>query len=214
MSLAVSDFRLPEQLPEYRAALARFIAQEGRALAEETEQARALPSRLFPVLARAGLLGLTFPREFGGAGLSPTQYAPLLEEVAHASGAIRLVVHMSNWVSSGAIVRDGTDEQRRRHLPALAAGEGFIAFALTEPDTGTGTDIRTSARRGDGTYYLSGRKHLVSYANVARCTQVVAYTDRARRGDGISLFLVDHDSPAMTITEQPDGMGLHGSFHG
>lgn len=214
MTLRVSDFSLPEQLDEYRAALKGFIAGEGAALAEEMEAINAVPDTLFSLFREAGLFRLALPCAYGGLGLSPTQYAPLLEEVAHASGAIRLLVHLHNWVSAGALIRHGTEEQRRRYLPALARGEGLIAFALTEPESGSGTDIRTRARREGDTYYLNGRKHLVSYADLARAIQVVAYTDPAKRAAGISLFLVGRDNPGATLTAQADGLGMRGGYHG
>ncbi|MFQ5879677.1 MAG: acyl-CoA dehydrogenase family protein [Dehalococcoidia bacterium] len=212
--LGVTEFRLPEQLDDYRRALGRFMAEEGEALAEETEATGVLPARLWPLFREAGLFRLTLPRQYGGLGLTPSQYAPLLEEVAHSHGAIRLLVHMWNWISSHGILRYGTEEQRRRYLLPLAQGESHIAFSLTEPGTGTGTDIQTTARREGDIYYLAGEKHLVSYADIARAIQVVAYTDRARRADGITMFLVEKDTPGLTIAPQPEGMGMRGSFHG
>ncbi len=212
--LRAADYRLPDHLEDYRRALRQFIKGEGEDLADEVEAKGALPERLWKPFREAGLFRLTLPREYGGFGLTPSQYAPLLEEVARCHGAIRLLVHMFNWVSSAVMVRHGSEEQRRRYLAPMAEGEGHIAFALTEPGTGSGTDITTNARRdGDG-YSLNGEKHLVSYADIARAIQVVAYTDRAKRADGITMFLVEKGTPGMTIVPQPEGMGMRGSFHG
>lgn len=212
--LRVAEFRLPEQLDDYRRALSRFIAEEGEALAEEIEATGALPARLWPLFREAGLFRLTLPRQYGGLELTASQYAPLLEEVAHSHGAIRLLVHMWNWISSHGLLRYGTEEQRRRYLPPMLEGEAHVAFSITEPGAGTGTDIQTTARREGDVYYLTGEKHLVSYADIARAIQVVAYTDRARRADGITMFLVEKDTPGLTITPQAEGMGMRGSYHG
>jgi len=212
--LDASRFRLPEDLPAYRDALREFIRTEGEALAEEVEETGHLPHRLWPLFRQAGLFRLTLPREVGGYGLTLTQYAPLLEEVAHSHGAIRLLVHMWNWVSSALLARVGTPDQKRTYLEPMARGEGLVAFALTEPDAGTGRDIRTQARRDGDLFRLNGRKHLISYADIARSFQVVAYTDPSRGADGLTVFLVDRDAPGFTITPMPDGMGMRGSFHG
>lgn len=213
-TLDASRFRLPEDLPAYRDALREFLRTEGQDLSEEVEETGRLPDRLWPLFRQAGLFRLTLPREVGGYGLTPTQYAPLLEEVARLHGAIRLLVHMWNWVSSALLARVGTPDQKRAYLEPMARGEGLIAFALTEPEAGTGRDIRCQARRDGDLFRLRGHKHLISYADIARAFQVVAYTDPSKGADGISLFLVDRDAPGFTVAPMPDGMGMRGSFHG
>ncbi len=212
--LSIQDYRLPEQLDEYRQALRRFVKEECDPLAQEIEETNALPPRLWDRFREAGLFRLTLPRQYGGIGLTAGQYGPLLEEIAHSHGTIRLFVHIWNWIGSGALMRYGTDEQRRAYLPAMVRGESTFAFALTEPDAGTGTDIRTSARRDGDVYYLTGNKHLVSCADHARAIQVIAYTDRAKGENGITMFVVEKSGPGVVMSAQPDGMGMRGSFHG
>lgn len=212
--LRVTDYRLPEQLDDYHRALHHLVKEECEALAEEIEARNALPTELWALFREAGLFRLTAPREYGGLGLTPGQYAPLLEEVAHSHGSIRILVHLWNWMATQGIARYGTQEQRREYLPPMMGGEGLVAFSLTEPNAGTGTDIQTTARRDGDTYYVTGEKHLTSCADLARAIQVVAYTDRAKRAAGITVFLVEKNTPGMTITPQPEAMGMRGSFHG
>lgn len=212
--LRVSDYKLPEQLNEYREALRRFMHEEGEDLARQVEADNALPPRLWELFREAGLFRLTIPKKYGGFELTPTQYAPLLEEVAHSHGAIRLLVHMFNWFGSAALVKRGTEEQRRRYLEPMARGEDPVAFALTEPEGGTGRDIKTLARRVGNDFLLNGRKHLTSYANIAKAFQVVAFTDPSKGVDGITMFLVERDTPSFSIKPMPDGMGMRGSYHG
>lgn len=142
-----------------------------------------------------------------------TEYVAILELVAQAHGSIRMVVHVHNGLWR-LVHRYGTQEQKERYLTRWATGEVKLAFALTEPDAGTGTDIRTEARRTRGGWRLTGRKWLITCADVADAFVVVAYTDRNRGASGISAFLVPRSTPGLRITLQPDGMGLAGTGHG
>ena len=136
--LSVDDFQLPKDLQTYCAALRQFIREDGQELSNEVERQNDLPERLWQTFREAGLFRLTIPVEYGGFGLTPVQYAPLLEEVAHAHGSIRLLVHMFNWFGSRALIKYGTEEQKQRFLVPMAAGRDPVAFALTEPEGGTG----------------------------------------------------------------------------
>ena len=212
--LSVDDFQLPKDLPIFCAALRQFIREDGQELSNEVERQNDLPERLWQTFREAGLFRLTIPVEYGGFGLTPVQYAPLLEEVAHAHGSIRLLVHMFNWFGSRALIKYGTEEQKQRFLVPMAAGRDPVAFALTEPEGGTGKDLKTEARLEGDTWILNGRKHLISYANIASAIQVVAITDRKDTANGFTTFLVDRDAAGLTMTPQADGMGMHGGYHG
>jgi alkylation response protein AidB-like acyl-CoA dehydrogenase len=199
-------------LAEYREQVRRFILTEGEAFARRLDAEKRLPEGLLGRLRELGLLRLTLPREYGGEGLTLQEYFPVLEECAKSHGTIRILVHGINtmWrplTSAREAVRD-------RWLGAIAAGKAIPAFALTEPDTGTGADIGTTAvRRGD-TYYLTGRKHLITFADVADVFTVVACTDRSKGGAGISAFVVERGAPGFTITFMPEMMVMKGSEHG
>lgn len=199
-------------LAEYREQVRSFILTEGEAFARQLEADRRTPDALIKRLRELGLLRLTLPREYGGEGLKLREYFPILEECAKSHGTIRILVHGVNtlWRPLGY----ASKARKARWLPAIAAGEVIPAFALTEPDTGTGADIGTTAvRRGD-TYYLTGKKHLITFADIADVFTVVACTDRSKRGAGISAFLVERNTPGFTITLMPEMMGMKGSEHG
>ena len=212
--LSVDDFQLPKDLPIFCAELRQFIREEGQELSNAVERQNGLPDELWEAFRAAGLFRLTIPVEYGGFGLTPVQYAPLLEEVAHAHGSIRLLVHMFNWFGSRALIKYGTEEQKQRFLAPMAEGRDPVAFALTEPEGGTGKDLATEARLDGDTWILNGRKHLISYANIARAIQVVAVTDRNDVANGFTTFLVDREATGLTMTPQADGMGMHGGYHG
>ena len=214
MKLKIEDFKLPEELERYRTAVKEFVQTELEPIAEELEDTNRVPDRLLPLLREAGLLRLRLPQEYGGIGLTFSQYWPILEEVAKSHGTIRMFVHGYNgiWVMIGS---HGTEEQKRKYFPIWTEGRGFPVFALTEPGTGTGVDIKTTARKEGNIYRLNGRKHLITFADIAEIHHVVAYTgDRSLGSKGISMFIVEKGSPGFTIEPHKEMLGNKGCYHG
>ncbi len=201
-----------EQLAACRNEIRAFIQGEMEDRVNEMERTQRVQD-LWRPLAGRGLLALTLPREYGGHGLPLMDYFPILEEVAQSHGSVRMIVHVQNGLWR-LVHGYGSPEQKRRILGRWASGEAKLAFALTEPDTGTGADIGTTARRDGDAWVLSGRKWLITFADVADTFVVVAYTDRSKRQEGISAFLVPRGTPGFAITGQAYGMGCFGTGHG
>lgn len=203
----------PERLQAFQAEIRTFVLGELEALASQIEQAGATPPDLWTRLAERSLLRLTLPPEYGGWGLPLADYVPILETVAQSHGSVRMIVHVHNGLWR-LLDKYGTPDQKTRYLDRWASGDTKMAFAITEPDGGTGTDIKTEGRRTDDGWALWGRKWLITFADVADAFVVVAYTDHSRGHEGISAFIVPRDIPGLRITLQPDGMGLTGTGHG
>ncbi|MBI2867984.1 MAG: acyl-CoA dehydrogenase, partial [Chloroflexi bacterium] len=108
----------------------------------------------------------------------------------------------------------GTKEQKERYLRPIVGGKTIGGFAFTEPDTGTGVDIKTTAEKRGGSYVLNGTKHLISNSDIASYYHVVAYTDRSKGAQGISCFLVDSGTPGLTIRRMDPMMSYRGVDHG
>lgn len=177
---------------------------------ERTEKA---PVReLIPLFARHRLWGCLVSEEYGGLGLTVAQYAPVLIELSKLHAGLRGFLHAHN--STSVLLKWGTEAQKRQYLPGVASGEIQLAFALTEPDAGTGVDIKTSAYREGEYYVLNGRKHLISNCDVADFITVVCYTDRTRGRDGISVLLVPKDAPGFSWEPNRPTMGCKGFTHG
>jgi alkylation response protein AidB-like acyl-CoA dehydrogenase len=182
-------------------------------IAEEAERTGRIPhQRLWAVLRRMDALGLLVPASYGGAGLTIAQYVPIIAEFAKVHGGIRALVHVHNSFAH-AIGELGTERQRRDLLPGAASGELSIAFALTEPDHGTGLDLGTTARRVDGSYRIDGRKWLITNSDFASHFIVLARTGESG-ADALSAILVERDSPGLTIETLPETMGCTGGQHG
>jgi len=179
-------------------------------LEPEIEDNERLPlDRLIPLLGEMGALGLLVPRDYGGQGLTIEQYLPVLAEFAKIQGGIRVLVHVHNSFAH-ALSEIGSESQCQDILPGTVTGERSVAFALTEPDHGTGKDLGTQARLDGGEYVVSGRKWLITNSDIASHFIVLARTPPA----GLSAILVERDRPGLTIEPLPETMGCKGGQHG
>jgi alkylation response protein AidB-like acyl-CoA dehydrogenase len=166
--------------------------------------------RFCRVLADRGLLCMAWPEEYGGRGASPWEQTAVREEMwAHHEprGAQYMGV---NWVGP-AIMRHGTDEQRRTHLPRIARGEVIWCQGFSEPNAGSDlASLQTAARRdGDG-WRVTGQKIWTSYATIAQWCFLLARTSRGeRKQQGITVFLVPMADPAIEVRPIPSMLGPH-----
>ncbi|MGW4033131.1 acyl-CoA dehydrogenase family protein [Streptomyces sp. NPDC004838] len=198
---------------EYLAARERIFAaiwDELDPLEKEIEDTEHLPlDRIMPILRSVGAFGLIVPREYGGLGMSMTQYLPVIAEFAKIHGGIRCLVHVHNSFAH-ALSEIGDDDQRNTVLPGASTGERSIAFALTEPGFGTGADLGSKAERATGGYVVNGRKHLITNSQIA--TEFILFAKTGPRE--VTAFLVPKDSAGLSVTPMPETMGCKGGEHG
>ncbi len=202
-------FALTQEQQEIRAAVARLCAGFGDDYWLEKDTEGGFPHEFHRAMAEAGWLGIAMPEAYGGSGLGITEAAVLMQAVAESgagfSGAS--AIHM-NIFGLHPVVVFGTDEQKRRFLPPLIAGDEKTCFAVTEPDAGLDTTrLKTRAvRRGDH-YVLFGRKIWISTAQVAEKMLILARTtpveDVARPSHGMTLFYTDLNRTAVEVREIP-----------
>lgn len=201
-----------QQYAALRARIERAIWEELDPLEERIESEEQLPmEELMPVLVRIGAFGLLVPERYGGSGLTITQYLPIIAEFAKTHGAIRVLVHVHNSFAH-AISELGDEGQRADILPGTVTGERSVAFALTEPDHGTGADLGSHAELDGDEWVITGSKWLITNSDIASHFLVFAKTDPAR-GE-ISGLIVERDRPGLSITPMPETMGCKGGQHG
>jgi acyl-CoA dehydrogenase len=178
--------------------------------AAEWNASHHVPVDVLRRMGELGFLGVIIPEEYGGAGLDYTCLALVIEEIAAADAGTSVGVATQNSLGAGPIVRAGTQEQKDRHLPALATGERFIAYALTEPDAGSDAGaIRTSATPdGDG-WRVSGAKQWITNGGIAEVFILFARTG-GPGPRGISAFVVERGD-GFTVGREIPKMGLHTS---
>ncbi len=196
---------LPPRAAELRAQVRDFLAEE-RAAGAWTPRADVWLSgwdeRFSKELGRRGWLGMTLPTEYGGAGASPLDRYVVTEELLAAGAPVA-----AHWVADRQIgptlLRFGTEVQRQRFLPGIAAGEVYFGIGMSEPDAGSDlAAVRTKAERVDGGWELTGTKVWTSGAHRARAFFALARSaprDEADRHAGLSQFIVELDSPGVQI---------------
>ena len=166
---------------------------------------------LFHRAGELGLTGLPYPEEYGGAGMGTFAWALAAEEIGAADMAlaVSLSVHV---LSQLCIFANGTEEQRRRFLPAMTAGRELGAFALTEPQAGSDAgSLALAATRDGDDYRLTGTKIWITNAGHAACYVVFATVDRSRGKAGITAFVVDADAPGFRLGSKERKMGIRGT---
>ena len=173
----------------------------------ERDETGTFPHDFHRAVAEAGLLGIAMPEAFGGAGLGIGEAAVLMRAIAESGAGMSgaSAVHM-NIFGLQPVVVFGTDDQKRRMLPPLIAGDEKACFCVTEPDAGLNTTaLKTKAERQDGHYLISGQKIWISTAQVAERALILARTTPhagvARKTDGLSLFYTRLDRSKVEIRE-------------
>ncbi|MDQ7908035.1 acyl-CoA dehydrogenase family protein [Phytohabitans sp. ZYX-F-186] len=200
----------PQEYEKFQRDVFEAIWRDLDPLEAEIEDDESLPmERLMPMLRDMGALGLLVPAEYGGSGLTIEQYLPIIAEFAKVQGGIRVLVHVHNSFAH-ALSEIGSPEQRAAILPGAVTGAASVAFALTEPDHGTGADLGTTATRDGGDYVLNGTKWLITNSDLASHFIVFARTSPTE----VSALLVERDRPGLTIEPLPETMGCKGGEHG
>jgi len=192
--------------------LARTLARERVApLAAQVDETELYPAESLRALAQAGLMGLYIPEAYGGAGLGALAFCLATEEIAWAC-ASTAVIYLVQYAAGYPIVSHGTEAQKRRYLPRLAAGEITTALSISEP--GAGSDAAsmatTAVRKGDR-YLLNGTKMWVTNGSQAGVITLFATVDRGRGHKGVTAFLVEPTFPGFTLGKLERKMGIRGS---
>ena len=171
-------------------------------------EAGAFPPELVGELAQLGLTGLAVPEEYGGAGLDTLTVALVMEELGAADGSIALTVAAHNSLSIGHLLVAASDEQKRRWLPALAAGQHLGAWALTEPSSGSDAiAAQTRAARDNEGYVLDGQKQFITNGSLAGFCVIIAASEPRK----LSAFGVARGTPGFSAGKREQKMGLWAS---
>jgi len=210
------DFRLSDDQDLLRKSVREFAEAEIRPHVMEWDEAQQFSMALLPKLAALGLMGIQFPEEYGGAGMSAVDYCICIEELARVCPAVALSVAAHNGLCSAHIGMFGNDEQKRTYLPRLVSGSVLGAWGLTEANAGSdAAGMRTDASRtlgenNDG-WTLNGAKSFITHGRIGAVMVVIAVTDRAKGHRGISAFIVEHGTPGMSAGKKENKLGMRAS---
>jgi alkylation response protein AidB-like acyl-CoA dehydrogenase len=194
------------------AEIRAYVDGPGERWSERIEREHSVPAELWTELSGRGYLRLAAPAQLGGRGLPLTRYLALLELFSRSHGSIRMIVHVCNGIWR-PIAASASGEQIDRFLLPLVAGDLKVAFALTEPDAGSGADLRSSVTRDGDTYYLTGEKHLITFGTIADYLLVIARLDGTRGADGTLALMVPPRGEGVRARVMPESMGVRGTDH-
>jgi len=209
------DFGLTDEQQMFRDMFRSFSQKEIAKVAEHTDKEEQLPPELLNKAAEQGMLGALVPDTLGGAALDPLSYTLMLEEIGKACLSTAAVICVHTSLATQAVLDFGSDEQKERWLPALAAGEAIGSFALTEPDAGSDAQsVSTRVVRDGSDYVLTGVKSWAGNAGIAGLFVVFAATDPKANGRGMSAFVLEKDMPGLKVGHREPTLGLRGAtFH-
>ncbi|MFB3167565.1 acyl-CoA dehydrogenase family protein [Neobacillus sp. 179-C4.2 HS] len=206
------DFRLSEEIVFMKKNVRDFVQTEVEAVAMQIEEENKIPKRIIELSKELGLFGLSIPEEYGGLGIGMVGKCALYEEIGATHNGYTTLIGAHTGIGTVGIVEMGNEDQKRKYLPAMAAGEKIGAFALTEPEAGSNaTNLRTTAVKKGDKYILNGTKHYITNATEADVFTVMAVTDPTKGAKGITSFIVEKDFPGFHIGAVEKKMGLRGS---
>jgi acyl-CoA dehydrogenase len=203
-----------EDFRQVRDAVRRLVRETVLPREEQIEDEDRIPDDLRARAAEMGLFGYALPEEYGGLGVTMREDVELAFEFGYTTPAFRSLFGTNNGIAGQVIARFGTEEQKKRYLPGLAAGQLIGSFALTEAEAGSDpAGLRTTARRdGDG-WVINGTKRYITNAPLADLFVVFARTDPGERGGrGISSFVVETRTPGVSVGPQDEKMGQSGAW--
>lgn len=205
----VVDFALREEHRLVQQTAREFAAREILPVAGRLDDEHRFPAEIVRGLGELGLMGVTVPEEYGGAGMDHVAYVLAMEEVARACASTAAIMSVNNSLVCDPILRYGTEVQKRRYLPVLASGREIGCYGLTEPHAGSdAASLQTTARLDGDRWVLNGTKVFVTNAREAWVFILYARTEPEPGARGISAFIVERDHPGISVGKVERKMGL------
>jgi alkylation response protein AidB-like acyl-CoA dehydrogenase len=196
-----------------RKSIRSFVETELAPHASEWEANKDFPDDVFSRMGELGYLGLAYPEEYGGSGGDYLCNIVLAEEMCRCnSGGVAMAIAVQTDMAVPPLFKFGTEEQKRRYLVPAIKGEKIFCLGITEPNAGSDVaGIETTAKKVDGGWIVNGRKIFITNGRRANAMTLVAKTDRDAGHQGISLFVLDTDTPGFEVARTLDKLGMHSS---
>ncbi|MDU5110326.1 MAG: acyl-CoA dehydrogenase [Clostridium sp.] len=206
------NFQLTREQELVKQMVREFAVNEVKPIAAEIDETERFPMENVEKMAKLGMLGIPFSKEYGGAGGDTLSYIMAVEELSKVCGTTGVIVSAHTSLCASLIDQFGTKEQKEKYLTDLATGKKLGAFGLTEP--GAGTDAagqQTVAVKDGDNYILNGSKIFITNGGVAETFIIFAMTDKSKGTRGISAFIVEKDFEGFSIGKKEDKLGIRAS---
>jgi short/branched chain acyl-CoA dehydrogenase len=211
------DFDLSSEQQDFVKTIRSFVDDAIRPNAERWDHEHELPMDAVKQMAALGLFGLPFPEAYGGSGADFFTLCLAIEEIARVDSSLAITLEAAVGLGAMPIYRFGTEEQKQRWLPPLAAGESLAAFGLTEPEAGSDAGgTKTTARLVDGEWVINGSKSFItnSGTSITSFVTATAITDSSGGQKEISAIIVPSDAPGFEVGKSYRKMGWwHSDTH-
>ena len=206
------NFHFSEEEQDVLDMLHEFCEKEVAPKAAEVDENERFPEETWHALADMGMMGIAYPEEYGGAGMSYLTYVACCEELAKHCATTSVMVSAHSSLCCWPIATFGTEEQKQKYLPGLCSGEKLGAFGLTEAGAGTDAAMQKTVAEDKGDHWvLNGSKIFITNAGFASVFVVFAMTDKEAGNHGISAFIVEKGTPGFTVGAHEKKMGIRGS---
>jgi butyryl-CoA dehydrogenase len=206
------DFQLSEEQKMFKQSVHNFADQRLAPLAQDwDEKGEAMDRKILSQYLDMGLLGITLPEKYGGAGLTTFDAVLAIEELARVSPIAALPVFETSVGPVRVVDLFGTEEQKKRFIPPACTGEKLMSVAMTEPEAGSAlTDLTTRAVLKGDHYVVNGQKRFISGGGHSDSYMVYVRLSEQKGAKGIGGIVIEKDSPGFTFGKQEVFMGLHG----
>jgi glutaryl-CoA dehydrogenase (non-decarboxylating) len=203
------DVELTEEHIMLRDMVRKFADKEIAPVADQDENDHRFQRDLVNQMAELGLFGCPVPEEYGGNNMGYLAHAIVTEEIGRVSGSLRVAFNMQTMGTAMSILKWGSDELKKKYIPELMSARMLGCFGITEPDAGSDTAAMSTIAVKDGDQYiLNGRKMWITWAPVADMSVIFAMTDKTSKHKGMSVFVMDMDSPGVSTLSIKDKLGL------
>ncbi len=203
------DVELTEEHIMLRDMVRKFATNEISPVVDQDENDHRFQRELVTKMGELGLFGCPVPEEYGGNGMGYLAHAIVTEEIGRASGSLRVAFNMQTMGTAMSILKWGSEELKKKYIPALMSAEILGCFGITEPDAGSDTAAMASTAVRDGNeYVLNGRKMWITWCPVADMAVVFAMTDKKAKHKGMSVFVMDMDSPGVSTKAIKEKLGI------
>lgn len=205
-------FELSQEQKEFQEKVREFAQNEIKPIALEYDLVQEFPWESIKKMAKLGLLGIIFPKVYGGLGYGYIRYAIAIEEVSRVCGAHGITIAAHNSLCTNHIYSFGSEEQKKKYVVPLAKGEKLGSWGLTEADAGSDAGgTKTTAKLDGDEWIINGSKMFITDAKVGEIAVVIAVTDKSKGTRGLSGFVVEKRTPGFTIGRKESKMGLRSS---
>jgi len=205
------NLRFTEEQDMMRKMVRDFAQSEIAPFVEKMEEGE-FPKEILKKMGELGLMGIPVPEQYGGSEMDFISYIIAIHEISKVSATVGVILSVHTSVGTNPILYFGTEEQKQKYVPKLAAGEYIGAFCLTEPSAGSdAASLKTRAVKKDGHYVLNGSKVFITNGGEADVYIVFASTDPELGTKGVSAFIVEKDTPGFIVGKDEHKMGLYGS---